>query len=76
MNEIIYLHERNVKPLNFKTCPNSEIWYLDNGASNHMSGDRDFFISIDESVTGKVRFGDDSRINIQGRGSVSVIGHN
>ena len=43
------------------------VWYLDNGASNHMSGDRMFFVSLDERVTGKVRFGDDSRIDIQQR---------
>lgn len=49
------------------------VWYLDNGASNHMSGDRMFFVSLDERVTGKVRFGDDSRINIKGKGSVRFI---
>lgn len=49
------------------------VWYLDNGASNHMSGDRMFFVSLDERVTGKVRFGDDSRIDIKGKGSVRFI---
>lgn len=46
------------------------VWYLDNGASNHMTGNRTYFQSINESVTGKVRFGDDSRIDIKGKGSI------
>lgn len=51
----------------------NDIWYLDNGASNHMSGNRLFFYELDETVTGKVRFGDDSRIDITGKGSVRFI---
>lgn len=36
----------------------SVIWYLDNGANNHMTGSREKFADLDESVTGKVKFGD------------------
>ena len=39
-------------------------WYLDNGASNHMTGDREKFQELDEAVTGKVRFGDGSTVQI------------
>lgn len=46
------------------------MWYLDNGASNHMTGKRNYFKTLDETVTGKVRFGDDSRIDIKGKGSI------
>lgn len=38
-----------------------------------MSGKRKYFKTIDETVTGKVRFGDDSRINIKGKGSILFI---
>ena len=34
------------------------LWYLDTGATNHMSGRREFFCSIDKSTTGFVKFGD------------------
>lgn len=41
-----------------------------------MTGDRRYFTKIDESVTGKVRFGDDSRVDIKGKGSISLTDMN
>lgn len=49
----------------------SQVWYLDNGASNHMTGQRGKFKKLDERVTGKVKFGDGSTVNIRGKGIVS-----
>lgn len=61
-------------PKDFKTnLVGENIWHLDNGASNHMTGNQDYFQSIDETITGKVRSGDDSRIDIKGKGSVLFI---
>ena len=34
-------------------------WYLDSGASNHMTGSRESFVVLDESIKGSVKFGDD-----------------
>ncbi|XP_062199689.1 uncharacterized protein LOC133902117 [Phragmites australis] len=48
----------------------SEIWYLDNGASNHMTGVKEKFRELDESVTDKVKFVDGSTVQIMGIGSV------
>ena len=74
MHELVYLNEQKVNPSVFEVDLNMEnIWYLDNGASNNMSGNRMFFIAIDETILGKVRFGDDSRIDIRGRGSIQFI---
>lgn len=47
-------------------------WYLDNGASNHMTGQRYMFKSLDETVKGQVRFGDGSTVCIEGKGKVSL----
>jgi len=38
--------------------PCGDLWYLDNGASNHMTGDRQKFRNIDSTFGGKVCFGD------------------
>lgn len=43
----------------------SNIWYLDNGASNHMTGCKAKFVELDENVTGQVRFGDGSTVEIK-----------
>ena len=42
-------------------------------ASNHMTGDRRYFDRLDEKITGKVRFGDDSRVDIKGKCTISFI---
>lgn len=41
-----------------------------------MTGNRGYFSKIDETVTGKVRFGDDSKIDIKGKGSILFVTKN
>lgn len=48
----------------------SNLWYLDNGASNHMTGEKSKFRELDEKVTGQVKFGDGSVVHIRGKGSI------
>jgi transposase InsO family protein len=64
--EEVYLNEERVIPV---PSPDG-IWYLDSGASSHMTGLREMFTSLDESVHGTVRFGDGSIVIIKGRGTV------
>ena len=46
-----------------------EQWYLDTGASNYMTGNRAAFSELDTGVVGTVKFGDNSGVDIQGRGA-------
>ncbi|XP_074351839.1 uncharacterized protein LOC141690987 [Apium graveolens] len=48
----------------------SIVWYLDNRSSNHMTGQRAKFRELDEGVTGLVKIGDESTVEIKGKGSV------
>ena len=47
-----------------------DVWFLDTGASNHMTGVRWVFAELDNGVTGTVKFGDGSVVEIQGRGTI------
>jgi hypothetical protein len=45
-------------------------WYLDTGASNHMTGCIEKFAEIDTTIRGSVKFGDGLAVDIHGRGLV------
>ncbi|KAL1333643.1 hypothetical protein AAHE18_11G116100 [Arachis hypogaea] len=58
--------------LTLKEDQNSEdsTWYLDNGASNHMTGNRSKFVALDTNVNGHVHFGDESKVEINGKWTI------
>lgn len=67
------LNEENVVPKLRTEGGNhdhSDQWYLDNGANNHMTGDRSIFHELDEKITSKVKFGNGSTVQIKGKGSM------
>ena len=49
-----------------------DMWYLNMGASSHMAGMKTFYLFLDESHKGVVRFGDCSPIMYEGTGEVHV----
>ena len=51
---------------------NKGMWYLDNGASNHMTGDRRLFQELKEVSQGTMRFGDGYMTKIRGRGWIML----
>ena len=76
MHEIVFLNEKKVLPEKKYKDKGANVWYLDNGASNHMTGDVRYFSKLDNTISGKVRFGDDSRIDIKGKGTISFTDMN
>jgi Reverse transcriptase (RNA-dependent DNA polymerase)/gag-polypeptide of LTR copia-type/Integrase core domain/GAG-pre-integrase domain/Domain of unknown function (DUF4219)/Zinc knuckle len=50
----------------------NDIWFVDSGCSNHMSGQKEFFEDLDETHRLKVKLGDDKAIQVEGKGIVNV----
>nr|GFC18900.1 zinc finger, CCHC-type [Tanacetum cinerariifolium] len=65
----VSLHQEDV---GYKKANMDSLWYLDNGASNHMTGIREHFKELDKKVGGKVRFRDGSYIETKGKGSILI----
>ncbi|CAM8975585.1 unnamed protein product [Rhodiola kirilowii] len=51
----------------------NEVWYLDSGCSNHMSGNKHCFYDLDESFRHSVALGNNTRMPVMGRGDVKLI---
>ena len=77
----VHEHKKALKAINLDEphaqvhlgCVGSEQeqrWYLDSGASNHMTGSKAVFSELDGNVTDTVKFGDGSRVAIRGRGTI------
>ncbi|CAL8083743.1 unnamed protein product [Prunus armeniaca] len=49
-----------------------DVWYLDSGCSNHMTGREDVLTDIDRSITAKVAMGIGQLVNVIGKGSLMV----
>jgi transposase InsO family protein len=70
----IHIHERKVL-LHLSSEEEKVVvapcrWVLDTGATNHMTGSRCLFAELDTVVTGTVRFGDGSVVDIKGKGAI------
>ena len=48
------------------------LWYLDSGCSRHMIGDRSLFKVFESKKGGNVTFGDRSKLQIKGKGIISL----
>lgn len=49
-----------------------EVWYLDSGCSNHLTGARHYFKELDKTQKSQVRLEDDKLVKIEGKGTVSI----
>ncbi|KAJ9543760.1 LOW QUALITY PROTEIN: hypothetical protein OSB04_023467 [Centaurea solstitialis] len=62
--ETVLLNEHKIIPSRYESQDDgNDIWYLDNGASNHMT-------EIKRRIGGRVKFGDETCVEIHGKGSI------
>ncbi|GJS59774.1 hypothetical protein Tco_0654558 [Tanacetum coccineum] len=77
IKETIFINEEKYTPPNYESnTDEDDVWYFDNDASNHMTGNYSYFSELDENITGRVRFGDGSCVSIKGKGSILFQGKN
>ena len=55
-----------------KEIAHDEVWYIDSGCSNHMIENKNVFVNLNESITNKVRTGDDERFFMKGNSDIVV----
>ena len=51
----------------------SNLWLLDSGCSNHMTGNKSLFSSLDSSVVTNIKLGDDSLVPAKGKGIIPIL---
>ncbi|KAL8120308.1 hypothetical protein AgCh_017466 [Apium graveolens] len=75
-NNVLLINEEKVNPrLDYNKVANttiSNLWYMDNDASNLMIGHKSKFKELNEDITGQVKFGDRSLVPIKGKGSILI----
>ncbi|XP_074585493.1 uncharacterized protein LOC141841246 [Curcuma longa] len=72
-----YVQEGNEESKLFMVHSNSnevqnDIWFLDSGCSNHMTGNKSLFKELDESQKMLVRLGDNKQIQVEGKDTIAV----
>ncbi|KAI0519880.1 hypothetical protein KFK09_007341 [Dendrobium nobile] len=49
-----------------------DVWFIDSGCSNHMTGNRRLFVTLDNSIQSEVCTGDDNKLFVEGKGDILV----
>lgn len=77
LNEANYSEKNNSQNQVFYSCLTSQqesqgIWYVDSGCSSHMTGNKEYFVKLEEQEIPPVKLGDGKFQNVEGRGVISV----
>ncbi|KAL5745296.1 hypothetical protein ACOSP7_026442 [Xanthoceras sorbifolium] len=59
--------------VNDKEASLEEMWFLDSGCSNHMCGKKEFFSDFEGNFREKVKLGDNSSMDVMGKGNVRML---
>ena len=62
----------------FVACNNmhelsDKVWLLDNGCSNHMTGNKNLFANVDASVKTEVNLGTNKTVDVDGKLMVNIL---
>jgi hypothetical protein len=62
----------------FLSCHKTEqqpkdLWLLDSGCKNHMTGNKDLLSCIDSSISSDITLGNDYLVKVQGKGTVPIL---
>lgn len=49
-----------------------EIWYFDSGCSNHMTGNKEWFLNLEDDFSRTVKLGNDMRMVVAAKGSIRM----
>eukprot|EP00253_Pinus_taeda_P028636 PITA_28636 len=58
---------------NMAETNSEDIWFLDSGCSNHMTGNIALFSALDKNMKSEVTLGTDSKISIMEKGEVKIF---
>jgi hypothetical protein len=75
--QLVHLDETKAQAFLDTGCSDDdhlEDWYLDTGATNHMTGHGNVFSELDRAVQDTIKFGDGSVVNICGEGTIIFSG--
>ena len=50
----------------------NDVWYLDSGCSNHMSGNREIFSKLDDSYRSNITLGNNNTVDVAAKGAMDV----
>ena len=48
------------------------MWYIDNGCSNHMTGDKNYFITLHKKVKTRITLGNGIKEDVVGKETIAV----
>eukprot|EP00253_Pinus_taeda_P009946 PITA_09946 len=58
---------------NMAETNSEDIWFLDSGCSNHMTGNIALFFALDKNMKSEVTLGTDSKVSVMGKGEVKIF---
>lgn len=49
-----------------------DVWFLDSGCSNHMSGNKKWFTELDQSFRHNIKLRNDFKLTVMGKGNIRM----